>query len=144
MAFTFTTKNNKKYTYPNVGERNGFVAEKGKGNLSWKEVKAYREVGRTTARKLSNQLRFLCQRNIQYSFDLPYDTGNLQRSIRSRNTPTGFEIYIKDNPRSGAPYQYFLEFGTKKSQKHKGFWSEKMYNIVANTIINFTKGEIKK
>lgn len=85
MAFTFTTKNNKKYTYPNVGERNGFVAEKGKGNLSWKEVKAYREVGRTTARKLSNQLRFLCQRNIQYSFDLPYDTGNLQRSIRSRN-----------------------------------------------------------
>ena len=81
MAFTFTTKNNKKYTYPNVGERNGFVAEKGKGNLSWKEVKAYREVGRTTARKLSNQLRFLCQRNIQYSFDLPYDTGNLQRSI---------------------------------------------------------------
>lgn len=140
MSFTFNA-NNKNYTYQNVGQRNGFVAELGKGNLNWANIKPSIVANKKVNRALSNRLRDQCLNAIKNSNDLPYDTGNLLQSIRSKNTPTGFELYINEDQ---APYQYFLEFGTKKSKKHKGFWYEKMFNVVVLKIIKETKGDVQK
>jgi hypothetical protein len=51
----------------------------------------------------------------------PKDKGNLAfNSIRSFPTPTGFRIVSLGNV---APYNIFLERGTKFSKQHVGWWS---------------------
>lgn len=67
----------------------------------------------------------------------PKDSGNLAfNSIRAYKTPRGFRLVSLGN---AALYNVFLEDGTKRSNKHQGWWSEKVYGAVEtylNTNLN--------
>mgnify|MGYP000047784823 FL=1 len=141
MAFTFSSTSGKEYTYPNVGQRNGVVAKLGEGNLAWDEVRS-KQLEDDWICDNNNRYRLLYRtlatiRNSKY---FPFRTGRLKNSIRYRMTEYGFEIYIDDDVINGAPYQYFLEFGTKLSRKHEGFWYKKIFNEVARMIKRTTHG----
>ncbi len=141
MAFSFKAINGKTYTYSNVGQRKGIIAEKGKRLLRWDELMQPIEDGWGIDYEMTNYLMDPCYKAIINSRKLPFKTGRLRESIKLKRVPTGFEIYIDDAP-SAAPYQYFLEFGTRISSKHKGFWSNNMVEEVVNTILHVTGGYI--
>lgn len=58
----------------------------------------------------------------------PKETGNLAfNSIRTYKTPKGFRIVSLGN---SAPYNKYLEYGTKFSKKHQGWWSKKLKQAI--------------
>lgn len=63
----------------------------------------------------------------------PKETGNLAfNSIRTYKTPRGFRIVSLGN---AAPYNTYLEYGTKRSKKHQKWWSEKV-KLAVRTYLN--------
>lgn len=145
MGFTFQSDSGKSYTYANVGKRDGIVAPTGEGLLNWKNIRSRPlQDGWEVDNEMINKINFKVLNAVKNSKHLPFRSGRLRNSIRYARHATGFYIYIDDEPKVGAPYQYFLEFGTRFSVKHKGFWYNKIYNDVAKEILKLTNGTIAK
>ena len=113
-------------------------------------------------RELADKLMNVCYYALKTYSLFPRDTGHMQdESLDYESTPTGFNLFIHDKDiNKGAPYQYYLEYGTNPhiihnafgkgfsvvhpgSNKHVGFWSKNSYAVVVDAILNFTNGKIE-
>lgn len=143
MGFTFKSDGGRSYTYANVGKRDGIVAPTGSGMLNWKNIRSQPlQNGWKVDNEMISKINFKSLSAVKNSKYLPFRSGRLKNSIRYARHTTGFYIFIDDSPNTGAPHQYFLEFGTKKSTKHKGFWYDKIFYDVVNEILKITGGTI--
>ena len=109
--------------------------------------------------QLAQRLMEVCYKTLLADKQFPRDTGHMQdEALDVEITEYGFNIFIhnKDVNR-GAPYQFYLEYGTSPhlihfafgkpisvfhpgSTKHVGFWSRRAYSVVANAILKETNG----
>ncbi len=113
--------------------------------------------------ELADKLMNMCYLAVKTDRQFPRDTGHLQdEALDVRKTNFGFELFLHCNDiNKGAPYQFYLEYGTNPhfihnafgkgfsvvhpgSVKHVGFWSNHTFATVANTIINLTNGKVVK
>ncbi|MCK9576409.1 MAG: hypothetical protein M0R51_10850 [Clostridia bacterium] len=75
----------------------------------------------------------------------PYDTGNLKyKATYGDLSLSGFGIGIVRFDTYKAPYIDFLEYGTKNSQKHKGFIKNKSVKAVVDYICKAVNGRVGK
>ena len=107
---------------------------------------------------LANSLMNHCFIALRTESTFPRRTGHLQsEALDVQRTEYGFKLFIhNDGSTKSAPYQFFLEYGTKPhvinvgnrfihhpgSKKHVGFWSKRSFSLVVNTIITLTNGKI--
>ena len=110
--------------------------------------------------ELANTLMDKCYMALKTYSKFPHDTGHLQdEALDKIRTENGFNLFLHNSDvNKGAPYQYFLEYGTQPhiihnafgkftvkhpgSRKHVGFWSSKSYMVVIAEILEHVKAEL--